>query len=163
MVDEMEPQWLDEQERQAWLALAAIAVQLGPALDAQLRQDAGISFFEYSAMAWLSEAPDRTRRMSDLATLLASSLSRLSQVVSRLENKGWVRRTQDPSDGRVTLATLTDAGWDLMVAAAPKHVSEVRRIVIDPLTRTQLQQVASIGDRILRVLVPPERRTHWPS
>jgi MarR family protein len=78
------------------------------ALDAQLRCDAGISHFEYQVLALLSEAPGRTLRMSELATMAEGSLPRLSQVVARMEQRGWVRRTPDPADGRYTLAILTD-------------------------------------------------------
>jgi DNA-binding MarR family transcriptional regulator len=155
-----EPQWLNADERRAWLTLASVTMRLIPALDAQLRRDAGISHFEYTVMAALSEAPERTLRMSELAALAEGSLSRLSQVVARLENKGWVRRTPDPADGRYTLASLTDAGWDKVVATAPGHVNEVRRIVFDPLTRSQPQQLTNIGRRILRAIDPDDPCLH---
>ncbi|MFN2555392.1 MAG: MarR family winged helix-turn-helix transcriptional regulator [Nitriliruptorales bacterium] len=151
-----EPRWLGPDERRAWLALASVVMRLGPALDAQLRRDAGISHFEYTVMAALSEAPDRTMRMSELAALAEGSLSRLSQVVTRLEKRGWVRRAPDPADGRYTLAILTDAGWDKVVATAPGHVNEVRRIVFDPLTKTQPQQLNNIARRILRAIDPDD-------
>jgi DNA-binding MarR family transcriptional regulator len=153
-----EPQWLDEEERQAWLTLGSLVVQLGPALDAQLRRDAGITHFEYNVMSVLSETTDRTRRLSEIAVLADGSLSRLSQVVTRLEKKGWLRRSPDPSDGRYTLATLTDEGWDKVVETAPGHVNEVRRLVLDPLTKTQIHQLTTIGQRILKVVVPDDRR-----
>ena len=158
MEESRQPRWLDDEERQAWLTLGSLLVQLGPALDAQLRRDAGITHFEYTVMSVLSEAADRTRRMSELAALADGSLSRLSQVVSRLEKKGWVRRSPDPADGRYTLATLTEKGWDKVVEAAPGHVDEVRRAVFDPLTRTQVRQLTTIGQRILRVIVPDDKR-----
>jgi DNA-binding MarR family transcriptional regulator len=153
---EPEPRWLSPDERQAWLTLASVMMRLGPALDAQLRRDAGISHFEYMVMSALSETPGRTMRMSELAALTEGSLSRLSQVVARLEKKGWVRRTPDPADGRYTLAILTDAGWNKVVATAPGHVNEVRRIVFDPLTKTQPQHLTNIARRILRAIDPDD-------
>ena len=158
MVESSEPRWLNEEERQAWLTLGSLMVQLGPALDAHLKREAGLNYFEYTVMSVLSEARDRTRRMSELAALADGSLSRLSQVVRRLETKGWVERSPDPTDGRYTLATLTDAGWDKVVETAPLHVNEVRRAVFDPLTKAQVQQLTNIGQRILRVVVPDEKR-----
>jgi DNA-binding MarR family transcriptional regulator len=136
--------------------MAFTAMRLLPALDAQLRRDYSINHFEYQVLAALSEAPERTLRMSDLAVLSEGSLSRLSQVVARLEEKNWVRRTPDPTYGRYTLAILTDDGWD-KVAAAPGHVNEVRRLVIDPLTYTQLNQLTNIGQRIVRAIDPADR------
>lgn len=158
MEEAAEPRWLNAEEREAWLTLASLMVQLGPVLDAQLRRDAGISHFEYGVMASLSEAPEHTRRMSELAALAEGSLSRLSQAVTRLEKKRWVRRTPDPTDGRYTLAILTDSGWDKVVATAPGHVSEVRRAIFDPLTKAQVQQLTNIGQRILRAVIPDNKR-----
>jgi len=149
-----EPRWLSEEEAQSWIMLVSMIIRLPAALDAQLLRDAGISHFEYQVLAGLSMSPDRTRRMSDLAAFAEGSLSRLSQVVSRLENRGWVRRTPDPTDGRYTLAILTDDGWDKVVATAPGHVEEVRRLVFDPLTRAQHRQLREIGQRIMRAIDP---------
>ncbi len=77
-----EPRWLDPDERQTWLSLASALIRLPSTLDAQLQRDAGISYFEYQVMAVLSEAPERTLRLSELAALTDGSLPRLSQAVS---------------------------------------------------------------------------------
>jgi DNA-binding MarR family transcriptional regulator len=153
-----EPRWLDAEESQAWRALASMLVRLPAALDAQLRRDAGISHFEYQVLALLSEAPGWTLRMSVLATQAEGSLPRLSQVVARLEQRGWVRRTPDPADGRYTLATLTGQGQAKVTQAAPGHVREVRRLVFDPLTKTQSRQLREIGRRIIRATDPDDHR-----
>jgi DNA-binding MarR family transcriptional regulator len=152
-----EPHWLDPEESQAWRALIKTLAKLPAALDAQLRHDAGISHFEYQVLALLSEAPDRTARMSALAMWAGSSLPRLSQVVARLELRGWVRRTPDPADGRYTLATLTGQGLAKVTQAAPGHVQEVRRLVFDPLTKTQSRQLREIGQRIMRAIDPDDQ------
>ena len=152
-----EPRWLTAEERDAWYALGSLIMRLPPALDAQLQRDAGISHFEYQVMAGLSEAPDRTMRMSDLAVIAEGSLPRLSQVVGRLEKRGWVRRTPDPADGRYTLAILTEDGWDKVVQTAPGHVEAVRTLVFDPLTKAQVQQLTNIGRRVTRAIDPDDR------
>jgi DNA-binding MarR family transcriptional regulator len=151
-----EPRWLSSDEREAWLTLVGVMMKLPSALDAQLQRDAGLSHFEYMVLAGLSEAPDHTRRMSDLARFTESGLPRLSQVVSRLEKRGWVRRSTDPTDGRITLATLTDDGRAKIVGTAPGHVEAVRTLVFDPLTRAQSRQLGSIGKRLLSVLDPDD-------
>jgi DNA-binding MarR family transcriptional regulator len=152
-----EPRWLDDEERQTWLALVGLMIRLPSALDAQLQQDAGVSHFEYQVMAGLSERRDRTMRMSDLAGLANGSLSRMSHVVNRLEKRGWVHRTPDPADGRYTLATLTEDGWQKVVETAPGHVAAVRDLVFDPLTKTQARQLRDIGMRVLRAIDPDEK------
>jgi len=151
-----EPRWLDAEERQTWLALVAMLVKLQSALDTQLQRDAGISHFEYQVLVALSEAPERTLRMSLLAWVSEGSLPRLSQVVGRLEKRGWVRRTPDPADGRYTLASLTDDGWAKVVATAPGHVDAVRGLVFDPLTKAQARQLREIGRRVVRAIDPDD-------
>jgi DNA-binding MarR family transcriptional regulator len=156
MDDRLEPRWLDPEERQAWLALVSMMIRLPGALDAQLQRDAGISRFEYQVMVCLSESPDRALRMSVLATLVEGSLPRLSQVVNRLEKRGWVRRAPDPDDGRYTLAILTDEGGVKVAQTSPEHVKEVRRLVFDPLTKPQVRQLQQIGRRIVRAIDPAD-------
>jgi DNA-binding MarR family transcriptional regulator len=104
------PRWLTADEEAAWRAVASVLVPLPWALECQLQRDAGLSFIEYHAMAMLSETPEHTRRMSDLAAVTNASLSRLSHLVKRLEDRGFVRRETDPTDGRYTNAVLTKAG-----------------------------------------------------
>jgi DNA-binding MarR family transcriptional regulator len=151
-----QPRWLTDEEYEAWLALVGLLFELPTALDTQLQRDAGISHFEYQVLAMLSMSPGRTLRMSRLAGLVKGSLTRLSRVVDRLDARGWVCRRPDPDDGRFTLAVLTDAGWDKVVATAPGHVEEVRRLVFDPLTRAQARQLRDIGTRIQRAIDPDE-------
>jgi DNA-binding MarR family transcriptional regulator len=158
MEDRAEPRWLDTEEQQNWYALAYAMIRLPAALDAQMQRDAGISHFEYLVLSGLSMMPERTQRMSDLAVYTASTLSRLSNVVARLEKRGWVRRAPDPTDGRYTLATLTDEGWITVTTNAPAHVDEVRRLVFDPLTKAQQQQLGRIAQRILNAIDPDTPR-----
>ncbi|WP_432011286.1 MarR family transcriptional regulator [Streptomyces sp. HD1123-B1] len=152
------PRWLNAEEKQTWLSLTAMVINLSNALDTQLQRDAGISHFEYQVLATLSEAAERTMRMSDLAILTNGSLSRLSHVVKRLEKQGWVRRAPDPDNGRYTLAILIEAGWEKVVATAPGHVEEVRRLVLDPLTQTQQRALRAIGHRVNQAVDPTDTR-----
>ena len=107
----------------------------------------------------LSEAPERTLRMTALALRTNATLPRLSHVVRRLEDRGLVERFPCPEDGRATNARLTETGWDAVVAAAPGHVTTVRQNVLDPLTPEQLDQLRDIGDALLTRLDPDGRMT----
>ena len=88
-------------------------------------------------------------RMSSLADVTNASLSRLSRVVTRLEDRGLVRREPDPTDGRFTNAILTDDGHRAIVDAAPGHVAHVRRLVIDVLSPEQLRRLGRDAERIM--------------
>jgi DNA-binding MarR family transcriptional regulator len=148
MAAETEP-WLDSTEQQAWVRLVLMMMRLPLEFDRQLQRDSDLTFFEYIVLSGLSEQPGRSMRMSLLASITGAQLPRLSQVASRMETKGWLVRSPDPDDGRYTVATLTDAGYRVLSAAARAHVETVRSIVLDPLTRAQVQQLGAIAGRIL--------------
>ncbi|MER7282251.1 MarR family transcriptional regulator [Dactylosporangium sp. NPDC000244] len=125
-----------------------------PSVTAGVGRSASSGWAPAQVLAGLSMAPGRTLRMSVLAQFAEGTLPRLSQVVARLEKRGLVTRRPDPDDGRYTLATLTDEGWAIVVATAPGHVAEVRRLVFDPLTKAQLRQLRAAGERIARAADP---------
>ena len=141
--------WLDEDELRAWLLLAGVMLKLSPALDSQLQRDSDLTHFDYLCLAMLSESDDRTLRMSELATQVNASLSRLSHVISKLEKRGWVARRPSPDSRRVTLVTLTDVGWEVLVAAAPGHVETVRELVFDDLSRDDVAALSRVAGHIV--------------
>jgi DNA-binding MarR family transcriptional regulator len=139
--------WLTDKERQTWLALVPVMLKLTPALDSQLQRDSALTHFDYQCMAMLSESEGRVLRMSELAALVNSSLSRLSHVIKKLETRGWVERTPCADSRRVTMVHLTDPGMRVVEKAAPGHVEAVRDLVFEGLTEeqvTQLRQIASV-------------------
>jgi DNA-binding MarR family transcriptional regulator len=153
-----EPRWLDDEQQAAWRSFAGATVRLRWALECQLQQDAGLSFLEYHVLARLSENPGNTLRMSELAEVTDSSLSRLSHLMKRLERRDLVRREPDLTDGRYTNAIMTDAGVRLLVASAPAHVAKVRELVIDALTPEQLCELRIASERIIaRIGSSPSR------
>jgi DNA-binding MarR family transcriptional regulator len=147
-----EPRWLTDAEQHAWRQLAGVVLKLPTELDRQLQRDAGLTHFEYWVLALLSEAPDRSLRLSHLAAQANASLSRLSHVVTRLEGRGWVRRQPSPDDARTTLAVLTDEGYAEVVAAAPGHVEAVRSLVFDGLDEQDVADLARVCGAIVERL-----------
>jgi DNA-binding MarR family transcriptional regulator len=154
-----EPTWLNEDELATWMVLIGVLFRLPAALDSQLRRDAGLTHFDYGVLAALSNAPSKTMRMSDLADFSQCSLSRLSHGVKRLEERGWVRRSPLPTDGRITIAKLTPAGLRMLVATAPGHVDEVRRLVMQGLSPEQLKVLRDVGRSILERIDPSDPET----
>ena len=140
--------WLSPAEKDAWTGLVSLVLLLPGRLESPLQHEAGLTLFEYLTLSHISEAPDRRLRMSELAYLANGSLSRLSNVVKRFEQRGWVERSPDPDDGRYTIAALTDAGYDVVVAAAPVHVRAVRQFVLEPLTAADQQALARIAEKL---------------
>lgn len=153
----MEPRWLTAEEQRVWRAYRDLSALLEDALDQQLRHDAGLSHLYYSVLVFLSEAPERRLRMTDLAERLKVARSRLTYVVSRMVDEGWVRRAGSPGDKRGQLAVLTDAGVTVLEHAAPGHVAFVRAAVFDRLSPEQVHAFGEICETVLGGLVGPDR------
>lgn len=96
-------------------------------LDADLVRGHGISHTEFLVLMALAEAEGRTMRLSDIAEFCQQSLSAISRTVGRLESAGWVRKAQDPLDGRGLNATLTDAGLEKFEQAHVSHLASVHK------------------------------------
>jgi DNA-binding MarR family transcriptional regulator len=146
--------WLSESEQEIWRSFMTAFHGLNDQLARQLQRDAGIPHAYYEILVVLSEAPDRTLRMSELAGLRGSSRSRLSHAVARLEEAGWVCRRGCPTDKRGSYAILTDKGFAALEAAAPGHVTEVREKLFDKLTPEQIEQLGEISKAILSGMDP---------
>ena len=144
--------WLDADEQRAWRAAMYSWMLLEDRLDRELTRETGISHAYYEILVQLSETEGRALRMSELADRCLSSRSRLSHAVSRLEERGWVRRQVCPEDGRGQLAVLTDEGFAALEAAAPVHVESVRTHLFDQLSPAQVAAMREMGETLLRHL-----------
>lgn len=141
--------WLSSEEQRAWRNYIEATDLMLDALDRQLQQDSGMPLGYYEILVRLSEADERTLRMSELADASRSSRSRLSHAVSRLEERGWIDRRDCPTDRRGQLAVLTDLGLRALAEAAPGHVAAVRHNLIDRLTPQQIRQLGDIAAAVL--------------
>jgi DNA-binding MarR family transcriptional regulator len=142
-------QWLTAAELSSWLSVARMLTWLPWSVDQQLRHDSNLGLVEFQVLAMLSSSSEWTMRMSSLAEVTNASLSRLSHLFRRLEGRGFVRREPDPADGRFTNGILTDEGFEVVAAAAPRHVAHVRSLVIDVLSPEQLRRMGLAADRIV--------------
>jgi DNA-binding MarR family transcriptional regulator len=148
-VEVSDPLWLTADQLDAWKAIVKLMALLPAALERQLQHDSQLSFLEYLVLAHLSEQPQRAARMCDIAAMADAEQSRMSHLISRLERRGLVRRETDPNDRRSNLAILTDAGYAHVLAAAPRHVSRVRELVIDAVTPEALMALKAASSFII--------------
>lgn len=136
--------WLTADQQKSWRAYLTGSALLAEALSRQLEADSGLSLSEYEVLVRLSESEDRTQRMSELATSLVHSRSRLTHTVGRLERRGLVRRETCAADGRGVNCVLTDVGFEALRQAAPGHVRAVRAALVDVLTGEQLSALGAV-------------------
>lgn len=140
--------WLTAEEQRTWRMFLTACQSLFASIDAQLFRDSGLPHGYYEILVHLSEAPGHALRMTQLAMASAFSKSRLSHAVSKLEERGWVVREDCQTDRRGQIARLTEEGYAVLEAAAPGHVEQVRRTLIDPLTPEQVGQLREISAAI---------------
>jgi DNA-binding MarR family transcriptional regulator len=146
--------WLSDPQLYQWMHLMGALMTLPNSFEQQLKQDSGLNFFEYSVLSGLSNAPGRALKMADLAGFAHGSQSRLSHAVTRLERAGWVQRRNCTEGSRAVEAYLTEAGLEKIVEAAPGHVREVRRLVVDVLSDEEFGDLQKILRKVLAVAGP---------
>lgn len=140
-----EPRWLSDDEQRVWRLYLEATQRLWVCLTRDLESESELSMIEYDILVRLSELPERTLRMSELAAQVTHSRSRITHTVGRLEARGLVTRRPSDADGRGVLCSLTPAGFEVLRAAAAPHVESVRRHLFDQLDG---RDVADLG-RIL--------------
>ncbi|GAA3460345.1 MarR family transcriptional regulator [Saccharothrix yanglingensis] len=133
----------------AWRNYVVGASMLADRLHRELQDNHGLSLADYEVLVRLSERPRRRMRMSQLADDVASSKSRVSHQVARMEKEGLLRRRECPEDGRGVFAELTDRGMAVLESAAPTHVEGVRAHMIDLLPREDQEVLAKVFERVI--------------
>jgi DNA-binding MarR family transcriptional regulator len=150
---EQATRWLSQPEMRAWKALIDVTTGVMATLDGELRAEHGLSIGEYEVLAHLSEAPEHSLRMTDLAGHLKLSPSGITRRIDGLVRNGLVERKQCPSDRRGSNAVLTEKGLLRLQEAAPTHVRGVRTHFVDQLSERQLANLASA---LSAVVVDPQ-------
>jgi DNA-binding MarR family transcriptional regulator len=144
-----EPRWLSAEEQETWRSFLCACNAFFGAVDAQLQHDSGMPHTYYEILVRLSETPGHALRMSQLAEATSASKSRSSHAVARLEERGWVRRVDCPTDRRGQVAELTDEGYAALADAARGHVEQVRQSLFDALTPEQVAQLRAISEAMI--------------
>lgn len=155
----MAARWLDQREERAWRSLMKMQDSLSEFIERQLRNRCGLSHADYQTLAHLSEAPDGRLRSFELGALLHWEKSRLSQHLGRMQTRGLVSRERCPDDRRSAVVGITQPGRELIEAAAPRHVADVRSAFIDHLDASELAMLTVISEKVrarLAVLEPGE-------
>jgi DNA-binding MarR family transcriptional regulator len=150
--------WLNDAEMRAWLGYRRMFLLLNAAVNRDLARDSGLSEPDYDVLSNLSSAPDHGGRLSELAARMLWSQSRLSHHISRMEQRGLVRREECESDARGSVVVLTRQGLRTIEKAAPHHVDSVRRHIIDVLSPAQIKALGDIAETVVGHLGDPARR-----
>jgi DNA-binding MarR family transcriptional regulator len=140
---------LTTEELAAWRGLLRVHSALVKALDAELLAEHDLPLTSYEVLINLQAAPDRRRRMAELAEGVLLSRSGMTRLVDRLERDGLIERDACTEDGRGMFAVLTDKGEDLLSRARRTHLDGVRERFLQHFDREELEQLARGWNRVL--------------
>ena len=155
----MEPRWLDEREERAWRGFQRMRTGLTAHLARELTRANGLTEAEYAVLVTVSEAPGHRIRSRDLGQALSWDRSRLSHQITRMQDRGTIKRESCPGDARGFDVILTPAGLDAIEAAAPLHLASVRHCFADLLTPQQLDALAGIAGTVTAHLAAEHAET----
>lgn len=117
-------------------------------IERQLRTHSGLSSADYQVLAHLSEAPEGRLRSFALGDVLQWEKGRLSQHLTRMQNRDLIRRERCATDQRGAVVVITEQGRTLIETAAPLHLADVRNVLIDHVTPAQMDLLIELGDQV---------------
>ncbi len=138
---------MDQREARLWRSFLEMRRDLDFVIERHLGS-AGLSTADYQLLVPLSEAPESELRARDLGREIGWGRSRLSHQLRRMEQRGLLSRRDCPTDARGTMIALTPAGRVAVEAAAPGHVSTVRRHFIDLLSPAEIDMLTAVASRV---------------
>ena len=144
--------WLSPEQQRNWRSFIGGITVLMDHLDRDLRTQHDLSLGEYEILVRLSEAPNRSIRMAELAAAVAHSRSRVTHTIGRLERDGIVRRDTCSDDGRGVSAVLTDHGFSVLEKAAHTHVRGVHDYLIANAPDEEFEVVGRVMQRVLETV-----------
>ncbi|WP_219412886.1 MarR family winged helix-turn-helix transcriptional regulator [Pseudonocardia nigra] len=106
----------------AWRSFLRAHATITKVLESELVAEQDLSLAAYDVLVQLAEAPDRRRRMTELADAVLLSRSGVTRLVDRLERAGLVTRSPVANDGRGVAAELTRAGLGRLRTASRTHL-----------------------------------------
>lgn len=139
---------LDIAEQKSWENFLAAAIHVYAALNGRLVDAHRLSLGDVNLLQILSNSPDGSARMGDLATALPSPPTRVTRRIRRLETQELVRRDVSPDDRRGVIATITDKGRMVVDQAMVTYAREVRKVFLAQMSQAQ---VTAMEDRCRRI------------
>lgn len=140
---------LERRELLAWRGMLEVQAAILPELERELREQTGLTLSEFDVLYQLWRTPNRQRRMVDLARAVLVTAAGVTRIVTRLEERGLVRRLTIPGRQAVT-TQLTRHGERELDAAMDVHFDGVRRMFLRYLDATDIDHLALLWSRVKR-------------
>ncbi len=135
----------------AWLDVFQAQTLMVRVLEKSMKRELGLPLAGYEVLVRLAEVPEGERlRMQELARKVLLSKSGLSQLFTRLERRGLVKRLGDPENLRVTYAVLTEEGREALERALPVFREEIEERFAGHLNEEEIRTVRRAMRKVIR-------------
>lgn len=108
----------------------------------------GLSLSEYGTLVLTAEAGKGGIAMSAVSSRLGMSCSGFTRLFKRMEKAGYLKSHCCPSDGRVSLLTITASGEKALKDARSAHLEDIQTLFLDNLSGEDLDQLALIWQKL---------------
>ena len=154
-----EPRSLEPEEWEFWDVWMRAQRLLTRELERGLQRACDISKSEFSVLVTLWQAADREMRVGELAESLDWDKSRVSHQLTRMEKRGFVKRTEYGADGRRAGIALTPDGRRTAQSAIHVHGGNISRLFLDSLTSEQASAIRGWSEGAVERLEPHRSET----
>ncbi|MEU7825698.1 MarR family winged helix-turn-helix transcriptional regulator [Catellatospora sp. NPDC049111] len=151
------------EELRIWRDFIETAEVLRSALTARLQSESSLSSGDYAVLLALSEAEGHRMRSSELAAHIDWERSRLSHHLGRMERRDLIRREECAADSRGAEIVLTATGLRSFRQSTVPHLTAVRELFVDALSRDQIVAAGDLAATLRAHLEESGRRRGTPS
>jgi DNA-binding MarR family transcriptional regulator len=146
---------LSDEEITIWRAFTVMRRQLDLTLERQLQADAGISAADYEILMSLVGEPTHQLRAGAIGDIIGWEKSRVSHQLTRMEQRGLIRRKECGDDARGVWVVLTDDGNRAALRAVGDRSDAVHQYFFDLMTPEELETIRAVSVRVLESINPP--------
>ncbi|SMB81558.1 MarR family winged helix-turn-helix transcriptional regulator [Deinococcus hopiensis] len=137
---------LTPEQLRTWRAFRKMGDEISTLVHRDLTQATTLSGAEYGVLTRLQDIGKGTLRQSELSEMTGWHKSRLSHLLTRMEERGLLERQPAPNKG--VLVTTTEQGRALQRQGQPVHDEAVHRYFISKLTPEQLSVLNQVAQQL---------------
>ncbi|MEV7151068.1 MarR family transcriptional regulator [Streptomyces sp. NPDC093084] len=149
---------LDDSEIVRWTAWKRANEAVLAAVAREVQDAAGLSAADFAVLSRVIENGGDHMPQQDLGALLDWKPARLSRQLSRMVERGLLRR--EDGHGRRVLITATDEGRTALAAARPAHARAVRRALFQRVGASDSDDFWNV---VQKISSPPEETPRPPA
>ena len=141
-------------EEEVYVGLQLVADRLAAPWARVLKESADLTLVQYNVLRILRGAGAEGLWAGELGERLVTRSPDVTRIVDRLEKRGLVRRSADPSDRRAVRVHITDAGRERI---APFDTPQARAQLVEVFRGVGRERLEAFRDTLEAILAAAER------